>query len=213
MAWRVRIGSTTIKIDNHPDGLDSILGVAPGPTVFPASIGPVFHLCDSPFSFLNAVPGSGRCQPGEGGGGRRGAAMTGGMANGKPGLLVYGTSHELAPMEVREALMPDPQRLDDLYAALQKLDQVEELLVLNTCNRVEVYATGIPDQIEPLRSTLADQTKTKVETWKDVERCLVGREAVEHCSVWRQVWIHRWWGKPKYSARSRRRIRKRSIAM
>ncbi|MEA2733849.1 MAG: glutamyl-tRNA reductase [Humisphaera sp.] len=55
-------------------------------------------------------------------------------------LLLLGLNHSTAPLEVREKFaFTAPQRIDALAALRQKFDGCEAVL-LNTCNRVEIYA-------------------------------------------------------------------------
>ena len=55
-------------------------------------------------------------------------------------ILSIGTSHHVAPIEIRERLaFSDEQRIDS-HQYLRELDQVQEAVILSTCNRVEVYA-------------------------------------------------------------------------
>ena len=55
-------------------------------------------------------------------------------------IVSIGTSHHVAPIEIRERLaFPDEQRIDS-HQHLRELDQVQEAVILSTCNRVEVYA-------------------------------------------------------------------------
>lgn len=98
-----------------------------------------------------------------------------------PGLILYGTSHDLAPMEIREQLTLDGLPLCAIYAEFLEIKGVEEVLVLNTCNRVEVYAAGTLSQPEPMRAALARLTEVNQETWERVERFLAGPDAVRHC--------------------------------
>ena len=54
-------------------------------------------------------------------------------------LLVTGVSHKNAPVELREALALDG-RLEQAYADLKAGGEFDELVLISTCNRVEVYA-------------------------------------------------------------------------
>jgi glutamyl-tRNA reductase len=57
-------------------------------------------------------------------------------------LLAVGINHKTAPVELRERLA---FAADDLRAALARLGEraeLEEVMVVSTCNRVEVYAVG-----------------------------------------------------------------------
>ncbi|BET68069.1 glutamyl-tRNA reductase [Opitutales bacterium ASA1] len=56
------------------------------------------------------------------------------------GFLVLGASHHNTPLEVRERFAVAPDQLAPLHAHLRAVPGVEEVLVLNTCNRFEVYA-------------------------------------------------------------------------
>src|SRR3954469_9706212 len=55
-------------------------------------------------------------------------------------LLLLGLNHSTAPLDVRERLaFSAPQRIDALAALRDKFPGVEAVLI-NTCNRVELYA-------------------------------------------------------------------------
>jgi glutamyl-tRNA reductase len=50
-----------------------------------------------------------------------------------------GSSHHDTPLEVRERLALSPEKIETLQAVLKKDSAIRECLVLNTCNRLEVY--------------------------------------------------------------------------
>ncbi len=100
---------------------------------------------------------------------------------GQPGLLLYGTSHDLAPMEIREQMALDSGRMPEYYDRLRAMEGISEVLILNTCNRVEVYAAGTLGGPIPLRAELAQMTGVKPSDWEMVERCLTDRKAIQHC--------------------------------
>jgi glutamyl-tRNA reductase len=54
-------------------------------------------------------------------------------------LLVAGLNHKTAEVEVREKLAYDGSKLEKGLAGLHDLPEVDEALVLSTCNRVEHY--------------------------------------------------------------------------
>lgn len=58
-----------------------------------------------------------------------------------PSFFVVGLSHHTAPVSVREKVAVSENTLAHALAELRKLDPVEGVLVVSTCNRVEVYAT------------------------------------------------------------------------
>jgi len=73
-------------------------------------------------------------------------------------IVVTGLSHHTAPVELRERLaVPDPQ-LDAVLGTLRARHALDEVLVVSTCNRVEVYATvRDPRAIEGVRSFFAER--------------------------------------------------------
>ena len=64
-----------------------------------------------------------------------------------PAIVVVGSNHEYAPVDVREQLAFSGDRLVDGLDALQR--RVPEGLILSTCNRTEIYAVGdSQDEVE-----------------------------------------------------------------
>jgi len=60
----------------------------------------------------------------------------------KPTIVLVGLNHKTAPVEIRECLgFAGDERLKAL-AALSRLNAVREVLLLSTCNRVEVLVTS-----------------------------------------------------------------------
>ncbi|TMQ52183.1 MAG: glutamyl-tRNA reductase, partial [Candidatus Eisenbacteria bacterium] len=57
-------------------------------------------------------------------------------------LFVAGLSHRNAPVELREQLAVDEDKLRELLRDAAASGTVREVLVLSTCNRVEVYAVA-----------------------------------------------------------------------
>ena len=55
-------------------------------------------------------------------------------------LVLIGVNHKTAPLEVRERLAIPPARLGEAMARMVTHDDVEEGLILSTCNRVELVA-------------------------------------------------------------------------
>jgi len=54
-------------------------------------------------------------------------------------LLVLGLNHRTAPIEVRERIVFDAQRLPQALSALSALSGIDEALIVSTCNRTELY--------------------------------------------------------------------------
>lgn len=62
------------------------------------------------------------------------------MQTSSPTIVVVGSNHEYAPVEIREKLAFSG---DDLLHGLDSLRQeVPEGMILSTCNRTEIYAVG-----------------------------------------------------------------------
>ncbi len=56
-------------------------------------------------------------------------------------VLLTGINHQTAPVEIREKFVFAASQLEQAYTEL-KSEAVEGLVILNTCNRTEVYATA-----------------------------------------------------------------------
>lgn len=61
-------------------------------------------------------------------------------------LFVLGTSHHATPLEMRERFALTQLQASDLQKQLHNQEGIRECLVLNTCNRLEIY--GLADSIE-----------------------------------------------------------------
>jgi len=64
-------------------------------------------------------------------------------------LMVVGLSHHRAPLEVREQLALDAEEEARLNRLLERHEAVLEWVVLNTCNRIEVYL-HLTRELDPL---------------------------------------------------------------
>ena len=62
------------------------------------------------------------------------------LVKGMNHIVSIGTSHHVAPIELRERLAFSEEQLIESHQYLRESDQVEEAVILSTCNRVEVYA-------------------------------------------------------------------------
>lgn len=56
-------------------------------------------------------------------------------------LFVAGVSHKTAPVEVREQMAVTPSHLVDAAEVLRLFGYLDEVVLLSTCNRVEIYGT------------------------------------------------------------------------
>jgi glutamyl-tRNA reductase len=92
-------------------------------------------------------------------------------------LLVLGLNHRTAPIEVRERIVFDAERLQRALAALAALPGIAEALVVSTCNRTELYCVGGAPE------SLSDWLVAQSGGYRALADCLYrveGPEAVRH---------------------------------
>jgi glutamyl-tRNA reductase len=56
-------------------------------------------------------------------------------------LFLIGVSHHTAPLHLREKIALETAALEEVYAGLKAQSELKEFLVLNTCNRLEIYGS------------------------------------------------------------------------
>ena len=57
-------------------------------------------------------------------------------------ILLLGQNHRTAPVELREQLAFDDEKVQRLGALLKEDGVLQEAVVVSTCNRAEIYAVG-----------------------------------------------------------------------
>ncbi len=72
-------------------------------------------------------------------------------------LFVLGINHRTAPIEVRERVAFDPAGMPAALRALVNLPDVDEGLIVSTCNRTELYCAGQQDGAQTALSWLREQ--------------------------------------------------------
>ena len=97
-------------------------------------------------------------------------------------LLVVGVSHLSAPLPVLESVALDGHRRLALETALHGSDHIDEVVVLSTCNRTELYveAATFHGALEALTAALAALTGVRRETLRDHLYIHYDDRAVEH---------------------------------
>lgn len=77
-------------------------------------------------------------------------------------VFALGLSHHTAPIEIREKVAVTESVLGEVLATLSAMEGLDEVLVVSTCNRVEIYgATEEPDAVLPrLRAYLSTRDAT-----------------------------------------------------
>lgn len=102
------------------------------------------------------------------------------MRSPSPTIVVVGSNHEYAPVEVRERLAFSG---DDLARGLDSLrTQVPEGMILSTCNRTEIYAVGNSDEdVEgEVFSWLQQYHSLPEETVRKASYVHHGHDAIDH---------------------------------
>lgn len=98
-----------------------------------------------------------------------------------PALFLVGSSHHTAPLELREKIALNPERVSALADHLRTSPDVTEFAVLNTCNRTEVYGVAAgPAALENLRARLCALTGTTPEQLASASFQLHNHEAISH---------------------------------
>jgi glutamyl-tRNA reductase len=96
-------------------------------------------------------------------------------------FLVFGLSYKTAPLEIRERFALSQGDLNSLYNKIYKDDDIEALVILCTCNRVEFYCSTTKAEKS---QTLLYQALSSLAGTADTESghfyCHQGRTAVEH---------------------------------
>ncbi|MEH2249770.1 glutamyl-tRNA reductase [Nostoc sp.] len=97
-------------------------------------------------------------------------------------IAVVGLSHKTAPVEVREKLsIPEPQ-IESAIAHLASYPHIDEVAILSTCNRLEIYiVTSETDQgIREITQFLAEYSKLPVLSLRQHLFMLLHDDAVMH---------------------------------
>ena len=84
-------------------------------------------------------------------------------------VIVVGLNHKTADIEVREKVAFDGSKLDEGILKLRGLPDVEEAIILSTCNRVELYA-NVKDSVQA-----SESIKTFLSEFHDVDRELLDK--------------------------------------
>ncbi len=97
-------------------------------------------------------------------------------------IIVLGTNHKTAPVEIREKLAIGKSRLKDVLQSLHQQDEINECAVLSTCNRVEIYAAvaEIEPAVESIRRFLSEYSKEDLLTFKDRLYVYKQPESIKH---------------------------------
>jgi len=70
------------------------------------------------------------------------------MSNTLQSLFVLGSTHHEAPLKLREEIALIPEQVLALQQELHSIEAIRECLVLNTCNRLEVYGLAKTPEVQ-----------------------------------------------------------------
>ncbi len=97
-------------------------------------------------------------------------------------IAVVGLSHKTAPVEVREKLsIPEPQ-VEEAIAHLLTYPHIEEVAILSTCNRLEIYivATETQPGIREVTQFLSEKSKLSLSQLRPHLFTLLHDDAIMH---------------------------------
>jgi glutamyl-tRNA reductase len=97
-------------------------------------------------------------------------------------IAVVGLSHKTAPVEIREKLsIPEPQT-ESAIAQLTSYPHIDEVAILSTCNRLEIYivAAETDHGIREVTQFLSEHSKLPVQSLRQHLFVLLHEDAVMH---------------------------------
>ena len=97
-------------------------------------------------------------------------------------IAVVGLSHKTAPVEIREKLsIPEPQT-ESAIAQLTSYPHIDEVAILSTCNRLEIYivAEETDHGIREVTQFLSEHSKLPVQSLRQHLFVLLHEDAVMH---------------------------------
>ncbi|MGB7444838.1 MAG: glutamyl-tRNA reductase [Coleofasciculaceae cyanobacterium] len=97
-------------------------------------------------------------------------------------IAVVGLSHKTAPVEVREKLSIPDTKMESVMAQLSSYPHIEEVGILSTCNRLEIYivATETEQGIRELSQFLSDNAQIPLQQLRQHLFVLLHQDAVMH---------------------------------
>ncbi len=102
-------------------------------------------------------------------------------------IVLVGVSHRTAPLEVREGLAFPKDRMAEALLRLREEAELDEAMILSTCNRVEIYARGratvngpAPDAAARIESFLARFHGRPPDSLGDAVYRMAGEDAIRH---------------------------------
>lgn len=91
-------------------------------------------------------------------------------------LFVLGSSHQQTPLELRERFALTNESLQTLQSELHQMPNIRECLVINTCNRLEIYGLATTPEIE-------DEVRSLLCKHNGIERPLFDAHSFWHTNI------------------------------
>ena len=95
-------------------------------------------------------------------------------------LFCWTVSHHSASIEYRETISPAPDQLDLIYTSLYDEDWINELTVVSTCNRLEIYGASYEAHYQKLTAIVAKILKVNPVELFEKSKTLEDKQALIH---------------------------------
>ncbi|MDY6786344.1 MAG: glutamyl-tRNA reductase [Cyanobacteriota bacterium] len=97
-------------------------------------------------------------------------------------ILVVGLSHKTAPVEVREKLSIPEAQIESAIAHLKTYPHIEEVAILSTCNRLEIYVVARESQpgVTEIAQFLSEISQIHLSTLRRYLFVLLHQDALRH---------------------------------
>lgn len=97
-------------------------------------------------------------------------------------IAVVGLSHKTAPVEVREKLSIPEQKIEAAIAQLRSYPHIQEVAILSTCNRLEIYIVTSESEpgVREVTLFLAEFSKVVLQSLRPHLFILLHEDAVMH---------------------------------
>jgi glutamyl-tRNA reductase len=97
-------------------------------------------------------------------------------------IVVVGLSHKTAPVEIREKLSIQEAKIESAIAQLKAYPHIEEVAIISTCNRLEVYAvtTETEQGVKEIIQFLAERGQVSLASLRRYLFTLLHEDAIRH---------------------------------
>lgn len=98
-------------------------------------------------------------------------------------ILCLGTNHNSTPLSLREQLIFTEFQLQSALARMNHSTvpaEIQEMVIISTCNRVEIYAVSSEDHFNSLELFLEEECQVSIDEFRPYLYHLVDQEAVAH---------------------------------